>query len=60
VGIRVSRAVGKKFEFEAGPVKHAGGAQPRVSTPPEQPAPQPAEQPPIAPPAASAVAHVWK
>jgi len=60
VGIRVSRAVGQKFEFEAGPVQHAGEAQPRVVvTPVERPAQQPAEQPPVAPPAPSAVAQVW-
>jgi hypothetical protein len=70
VGIRVSRAVGQKFEYEAGPANHPGEAQPRVLIPAQPPAPQTAAPvappaPTIAPPAPtvapapSAAAKVW-
>jgi hypothetical protein len=57
VGIRLTRAVGQKFEFEAAPGKQAGEARPSVATPASQ---RPAEQPVAEPTPSSPAARVWK
>jgi len=57
VGIRVSRAVGQKFEFDAAPGKQAGEARPAVVAPAQQSV---AEQPVEGAAASSPAARVWK
>jgi len=62
VGIRLTRAVGQKFEFETAPGKQAGEARPLVVTPAEQHQVEQrqAEQLVAEPPASSAAARAWK